>query len=195
MDKNWSITETKNLFSYTYTASKDKKGLMWAFSKMSNECGKSVNSVRNYYYSQLKMFELIPQLAVDLGIKIINVQRDRFALFKDTEIVELVQEILINKAKGISVRATINVIAKDDNKKALRLQNKYRSMVSNHKDRVTAIMEEMLDSGVEHYNPYTKSISTRENATDNHAKLLEYIEGLDKEKIDSVFEIFKKLFA
>lgn len=195
MEKNWSIEQTKRLFEYAYDAYEQKRGLMWAFMQVSNESGKSVNSVRNYYYSQLKMFELVPSLAHDLNIKLINVQRDRFELFESSEIDELVKEILIGKASGISVRATIAQKSEGDSKLALRLQNKYRSMVANHKSKVNKIMDSLAANNITHFNPYTKQVSSERAKVSSHEQLLEYIKELDEREVDSVFEIFKKLFA
>ncbi len=195
MEKNWSIEQTKRLFDYAFRATVQKKGLMWAFVQVAQESGKSINSVRNYYYSQLKMFELVPRLASELDIKVVNVQRDRFQLFGEQEINQLVKEILIGKANGVSVRATINQKSDGDSKLALRLQNKYRSMVANHKDKVVKIMDELGFDGIVYFNPYTKMVSSEMRAVSNHEKLIEYISELDEGKVDSVFEIFKKLFA
>ena len=195
MDNNWSIEQTKNLFAYVKTASEKGKGLVWAFSKMSDETGRSVNSVRNYYYSQLKMFELVPTLATDLGITLINTQRDEFELFSEAEIRSLVETILTAKAGGKSVRAAISEMSDGDEKKALRLQNKYRSMITHHRDKVTQIMNELGGKGVEYYNPYSKSIVKEGENVSNYQKLTEYISSLDEKEIDDFFSIMKKLFA
>ena len=63
MDKNWSINETKQLFSLVYNAASEGKGLSGAFNEMAKSSGKSVNSIRNYYYSQLKLFEMMPAIS------------------------------------------------------------------------------------------------------------------------------------
>ena len=195
MENNWSIRETKNLFEYVKTASEKGKGLVWAFSKISDETGKSVNSVRNYYYSQLKMFELVPSLAADLNITLISTQRDEFELFSEEEIKTLVETILTAKANGKSVRAAIAEMSDGNEKKALRLQNKYRSMITHHRDKVTAIMNELGNKGVEYYNPYSKSVVKEGENVSNYQKLTEYISSLDENEIDSFFTIMKKLFA
>lgn len=198
MQNNWSIEQTKKLFGYVKKANDNKKGLMWAFNKMSDESGKTVNSVRNYYYSQLKMFELVPSLASDLGIEIINTDRGQFKLFNKSEITKLVEDILIAKAEGVSVRAKINDLSKGDTKTALRLQNKYRSMVSNHKEKVNVIMKDMTSRGLVYYNPYLKQVQSKDMQLDNinnHERLVEYIESLDEKEVDTFFVLMKKLFA
>jgi len=195
MENNWSIEQTKRLFAYAYEAAESGRGLSWAFMKTAEEARRSVNSVRNYYYSQLKMFELVPSLAEDLGIQLKGAQRDRFELFNENEIVNLVEEILIAKGRGISVRATISKLSCGDSKLGLRLQNKYRSMVSNHRDRVTKIMNDLNARGIVYFNPYTKLLVTEREDGDNHKKLTEYIASLGADEVENVFAVMKKLFA
>jgi len=194
MQNNWTINQTQSLFAHAHEAMTKGRGLMWAFMKASKETGRSVNSVRNYYYSQLKMFELVPKLADDLNITLVKSGREQFELFDSSEITDLVKKILVGKANGSSVRATIAVLAKGDGKLALRLQNKYRSMVAHHKTKVVAIMKELADSGTVFFNPYTKTLVT-EAAPDNHKKLADYIGGLNETEVDSFFSLMKKLFA
>ena len=193
MENNWSIEQTKNLFAYVKTAANSGKGLVWAFSKMSDETGKSVNSVRNYYYSQLKMFELVPSLARDLDITLISSKRSQFEMFSETEIKTLLENILTAKANGKSVRAAIAEMAGGDEKKALRLQNKYRSMITHHRDKVTAVMNELGAKGIVYYNPYTKSVVRAGENVDNHQKLVEYISSLSESEIDNFFVLMKSV--
>jgi hypothetical protein len=115
------------------------------------------------------MFELIPKLAEDLGIKLVNTQRGQFELFKTEEINDLVERILVGKANGVSVRATIAELCRGDQKLGLRLQNKYRSMVTHHKPRITAVMNALGQKGVAYYNPYTKTVVTETAATTKNA--------------------------
>jgi len=194
MQNNWSIAQTQKLFSLAFIASEKGRGLNWAFNKMSNDCGRSINSVRNYYYSQLKMFQLVPSLASDLNIKLVNSNREQFELFDEQEITSLVKKILVAKANGQSVRATIANLSNGDTKLALRLQNKYRSMVTHHKSKVQAIMGEMASSGTVFYNPYTKLLVTEE-PQNNHKKLAEYIGTLNNDEVDNFLNIMQKLFA
>ncbi|MDR2202044.1 MAG: hypothetical protein LBP26_04700 [Clostridiales bacterium] len=195
MENNWSIEQTKQLFSLVKTAHESGKGLVWAFSKMSERAGRSVNSVRNYYYSQLKMFGLVPRLAADLGVELIETSRPDFELFTPDEIRNLIETILCGKADGVSVRSSIARMAGGDAKKALRLQNKYRSMITHHRDRVNEIMSSLSNRGVKYYNPYSKSVVKDGGAADNYRKLSEYISSLDATEVDNFFNLLKKLFA
>ncbi len=195
MENNWTIEQTKVLFALATEAKRRGCGLVWAFSQVAQNTHRSVNSVRNYYYSQLKMFELLPSLAADLKIDVPKSERERFELFSPDEITSLVETVLSQKARGQSVRKTIAALSGGDKKKALRLQNKYRSMVLHHRDRVTEIMRSIGARGEEYFNPYTKSVVHVGENTDNYKLLGEYIGSLDESEVGTFLQIMKKFFA
>lgn len=174
-------------------AAKSGKGLVWAFDRMAAQCGRSSNSVRNYYYSQLKMFQLLPALAKDLQINLPEVKRDNFELFTQQEIRGLVENILIGKAEGKSVRAVIASLSGGDSKKALRLQNKYRSMLTHHRAYVEDVMSSLKSRGIAYYDPYRKAVGSVGEAEDNIAKLTDYISKLDEQEAGSFLKLIKKL--
>lgn len=191
MENNWTINQTKELFVLVNKAIESGKGLKSAFAQMAESSSRSVNSVRNYYYSQLKMFELVPSLASDLGITVVKCSREQFELFSQEEIDELIRKILIGKANGVSVRGTIASMSNSP-KQALRLQNKYRSMVAHHKSVVTAIMNDLAAKGIKHFNPYTKQV---EDGTTKSglSKLNEYISKLDESQMGDFLSLLGKL--
>ena len=195
MENNWTIEQTKMLFSLAREAKEKERGLVWAFSAMSDKTGRSVNSVRNYYYSQLKMFELVPSLAKDLGIELVDSSRERFELFEADEIDELLENVLSGKARGVSVRQVIADMSGGDGKKALRLQNKYRSMILHHREKVNEVMRRIGASGKDYYNPYLKETVAAGSETDNYKKLNDYIASLDEAEVGEFLQIMKKFFA
>ncbi len=191
MENNWTINQTKQLFDEVNESVKHGYGLKRAFEKIATATNRSVNSVRNYYYSQLKTFELVPTLAADLGITFKKPEREKFETFTKSEIDELMRKILVGKGKGESVRSVIASMS-DCPKQALRLQNKYRSMVAHHKDVVTAIMNDLSEKGVKYYNPYTKSASDAAKK-DNLTKLSEFIAKLDDNEVGNFLNLLNKL--
>ncbi len=195
MENNWTIEQTKSLFSLAREAKEKDRGLVWAFSTMSEKTGRSINSVRNYYYSQLKMFELVPSLAADLGIELVDSARERFELFDQNEIDELLERVLAGKANGVSVRRVIADMSNGDAKKALRLQNKYRSMILHHREKVTEVMRRIGARGGNYYNPYIKETVVAGSETDNYKKLNDYISSLDEAEVGEFLSIMKKFFA
>lgn len=186
-NNSWSIEQTRELFALCADARKKGKSLSQAFAAVSKKTGRSVNSVRNYYYAQSKTFELVPDVAAKLGIATAKVKRAAFVPFEDGEVRELVERALIGKAHGRSVRATIAELAGGDAKKALRLQNKYRSVLRSHRDTVESIMSDLTARGVEFRDPYQKA------GVDNFARLTEYIAALDEKKVGKFLAIMEKL--
>ncbi len=189
---NWTIAQTKELFELVRQAGDNGRGLNWAFEKMSQKCSRSLNSVRNYYYSQLKMFQLLPSLASDLKIRLPKVKRDNFELFGQDEIRELIERILTGKAEGKSVRATIAELSGGDGKKALRLQNKYRSMLTHHRAYMEDVMRSLKERNIPYYDPYRKALGG-DGKDDNIRKLTEYISKLDEQEAGSFLNLIRKL--
>lgn len=191
MENNWTIEQTKELFALAKTAYSQGKGLKVAFTQMSEKSSKSINSVRNYYYSQLKMFELVPSLAQNIGIETVREKRAAFRTFAPDEVRSLVKRILAAKGKGISVRACIASMTNTP-KEALRLQNKFRSAVVRHKSLVEEIMNELNAEGSPYFNPYTKSTSSN-CAVKGIDKLNEYISKLDEKEVNGFITLLSKL--
>lgn len=185
---SWTIEQTKKLFALCDRAKRNGTSLSEAFAEMSKTTGRSVNSVRNYYYGQAKTFELVPEIAAKLGIKSTKIKRDAFVPFENKEIRELIERVIVGKANGKSVRATIFEMAGGDSKKALRLQNKYRSVLRSHRDEVESVMNDLSARGVKYVNPYS-----RIDRSDNFARLTEYIAALDEAKVGSFLSIIEKL--
>jgi len=192
MENNWTIEQTKNLFREVSNAAKENSGLRIAFERAAKNTNRSVNSVRNYYYAQLKMFELVPSLARDLGIDVVKSKRDGFELFSEKEIDDLIKNILIGKGEGKSVRSVIASLA-NNSKEALRLQNKYRSMIAHNKTRVSNIMNILAKEGKVYYNPYYKQVINGEEKVDNLAKLSEYLAKLEPAEVGNFLNILGKL--
>lgn len=190
MQGNWTINETKQLFKLASSATESGEGLNRAFRKMADASGKSINSIRNYYYSQLKLFEMVPSFADELGIKIVGIKREAFEVFSEKEIDTLVRTVLKGKAQGRSVRAVIASLAGGCPKTALRLQNKYRSMIAHHRTRVEAIMHSLSEKSEPYFNPYQKRVVVGPAEDDNVRKLSEYIASLDN---DQMADMFKKM--
>lgn len=189
MDKNWSIDETKALFDLVYEAAGAGRGLSSAFSEMADRSGKSVGSIRNYYYSQLKLFEMMPTFSSQLGIRTVALRREAFKLFDEREVDALIETVLVGKGEGRSVRATIAKMSGGDKKLALRLQNKYRSTLSCHRDRVQKVMDRLGEEGKVYYDPYLRRVVRGKSDEDNVSRLAEYISRLDGDRMVDVVKM------
>lgn len=188
MDGKWSIDQTKRLFDLVSEAAERGEPLSGAFAAVSADSGKSLNSVRAYYYAQLRLFTLMPDFAERLGIKVVSARREEFELFTAAEIDELVERVLLGKAEGKSVRAVIAEMAGGDAKKALRLQNKYRSTVASHPGRIKNITLRLAKKGCSYYDPYLKRIVNGET-DDSVSRLVEYIGSLDADRMVDVVKL------
>lgn len=186
MSNNWTVEQTKELFMRCSEARKQGASLSSAFREIANSTGRSVNSVRNYYYGQAKTFELVPEIAAKLGINVGETERDRFVPFSQSETDELIKNVLIAKGRGISVRKAILGLADGDSKTALRLQNKYRSCLRSHRDRVEKIVGELKANHMPYVNPYG-------DGSDNFARLTEYIASLDERGAHKFLSLIEKL--
>lgn len=187
-NSNWTIEQTVELFELCACAHDKGRSLSAAFEQMAKKTSRSVNSVRNYYYGQAKTFELVPEVAAKLGIKTAKVRREGFVPFTDGEITDLVETVLTAKGNGKSVRAAIFEMANGDPKKALRYQNKYRSVLRSHRAGVESIMASLAARGIKYWDPYKKP-----TANDNFARLTEYIAALDETRVGKFLSLIEKL--
>lgn len=187
MEKNWTIQETVELFSQVSAARNAGKSLSTAFKALADRTGRSINSVRNFYYSQAKTFELVPEVADKLGIKCSNVERERFTPFTDAEVQKLLEYILTARGAGKSVRKAIFELAGGDKKLALRYQNKYRSVLKSHRALVESTVKRLRACGIDCYDPFSSA------SGDNFARLTEYIAALDDNRVGKFLSIIEKL--
>lgn len=87
----------------------------------------------------------------------------------------------------------IAAMSDGDSKRALRLQNKYRSMLTHHRAYVERIMEELKEREVAYYDPYRRTLGKSSDKDDNLKKLGEYISRLDEQEAGSFLQLIRKL--
>ena len=125
---------------------------------MATLTGQSVGSVRNYYYAQAKLFKMMPSLATAMGVGEIKRRSKPFDVFTEQECRLVLLRALSGKAEGKSVRLTLWEMADGDKRIALRLQNKYRSLLAHHRSLVEQVMVELEKSGKRYFDPYSKTV-------------------------------------
>lgn len=194
----WTVEETKRLFELCEQARRQGKGLKFAFDKIAAEVNRKPNSVRNYYYAHLKTLSLVPDLSKRLGIEITPTKTAGFKTFEPSEIDNLIKLVLIEQAKGKSVRSITTEMAGGDKSLMLRLQNKYRSVVFRQRKKTEGIMRELKADRQTYLNPYTKAIVKDgvESPMDEDALLnsLKTITGtLEDEQVKEMFKGLAKL--
>lgn len=140
----WSEAERARLFALANDAREGAKPLRAVFDLVAAETGRKPNSVRNYYYAALR--------EADDGI--VRTARRAFSPFTGEEAHTLMRTVLSAQAAGESVRSCTLRLAEGDDKRMLRYQNKYRSMLKNCPAEVRGIVEAMRSGGGPVFDPY-----------------------------------------
>lgn len=125
--------EATGLIEYIYTGKNAGKTLSYLFETYGREHSRAKGSVRNYYYAFLKKRD-------DERVRRILEGKDLTAScirpFTEEETEELLEKVVEGRARGLSVRRSIIEAAGGDEKRTLRMQNKYRNLLKKQPDRV-----------------------------------------------------------
>ena len=132
----WSREEADLLLKEVREASEKGAPLRAVFERMGEELGRKPNSVRNYYYMQLR--------DQDGGA---CKRAAPFETFSDEEIQDLLRHVLAAKGEGQSVRASVMDLSHGDKTLMLRYQNKYRALLRKRPDLIEEICQELRDAG------------------------------------------------
>ena len=100
-----------------------------AFEEIARKTNRKPNSVRNYYYKNLAK------------------EKTRFLPFSASEVKHSLREIILGTSRGESVRSICLRLSGGDKSKMLRFQNKYRTVLRNHPQKITAIKNELETQG------------------------------------------------
>lgn len=141
----WSTQEDEKLWSAVSQAQEDKLPLRQVFERVAFETGRKPNSIRNYYYAQMR--ERSGE----------ECARPRFVAFEQEEMTQLLRDVFMCRAQGMSVRASVAQLAEGDRVLMLRYQNKYRSLIKNRPDLVEQVLREMEAQGVSCMDPRAQS--------------------------------------
>jgi len=116
----WQAEESDRLFTAVREANRQGLPLRSVFEDMAQQLGRKPNSIRNYYYAQLRSQ---PQEGLSRAVP--------FETFSPEEIHHLLRQVLIARGEGLSVRAAVSRMAGGDRRGMLRYQNKYRAILKN----------------------------------------------------------------
>lgn len=138
----WQKEEAEKLWQEVTRAAEDGTPLRGVFEKMGKQLGRKPNSVRNYYYMQLRARggDSFRRAAP-------------FETFTQDEIHALVKSVLAAKSRGQSVRACVMELSQGDKAKMLRLQNKYRSCLRKRPEIIESVLDELRAEGIVCENP------------------------------------------
>ena len=138
----WSENENKLLWETADEAQQQGLPLKAVFEQIARQTGRRPNSIRNYYYAQVRRQEGGAERA------------QRFVPFTQDEVDWLMEQVLRARAQGQSVRACLQQLSDGDHSRMLRYQNKYRSVIKNRPDYVRQLVERLNQEGVDCDQPH-----------------------------------------
>ncbi|MBR4039060.1 MAG: hypothetical protein IKJ11_03055 [Clostridia bacterium] len=147
----WQQSEIDALKTRIGEAEKTGESLRSVFDRLAMELGRKPNSIRNFYYAQMRA-----QSGEGMGRAL------PFETFAPGEVEQLVRSVLISRAQGMSVRACVRKLAGGDQTRMLRYQNKYRSTVRTRPELVRKVMDELTLEGVPFVSPFGADAAQQE---------------------------------
>lgn len=139
----WQKREIDALRARIAQAEQDGESLRSVFDEMGAQLGRKPNSIRNFYYAQLRETQ-----EGDASRPL------PFETFTQQEIEQLIRSVITARAQGMSVRACVRQLSGGDRSRMLRYQNKYRSVVRTRPELVRKIMANLREEGVAYVSPY-----------------------------------------
>ena len=132
----WSEHENQLLWETADEAQQQGLPLKTVFERIAQQTGRRPNSIRNYYYAQVRTREDGKNHAA------------RFVPFTQPEVDWLMEQVLVARAEGQSVRSCLQKLSGGDHSLMLRYQNKYRAVIKSRPDYVRALVERLNSEGV-----------------------------------------------
>lgn len=177
----WNERETQVLWEEVRGCNQGGEPLRAAFDRIALRTGRKANSIRNHYYATIKS-ENAPE---DLCIK----RAAPFVPFDEGEVESLLRSVLVAQGSGRSVRACVMELAGGDKTMALRLQNKYRSLLKNHPERILKTVDELKASGLPAVDPYRKQRSLPRRSQRGQAADTKLLKSLRQADADTAIKI------
>ncbi len=133
----WTQEETDLLWKEIRAALDAGTPLRGVFDRTGHALGRKPNSVRNYYYMQMR-----EKGGEDLK------RAAPFDTFSQEEIHDLLRQILLGRGEGRSVRACVMEMSGGDRGRMLRYQNKYRAILRKKPDLIEQVCMELKQEGL-----------------------------------------------
>ena len=133
----WSEAENQLLWETAEEAQQQGLPLKVVFERIAEQTGRRPNSIRNYYYAQVREHGGDEQHPA------------RFVPFTQQEVDWLMEQVLIARAAGQSVRACLQKLSGGDHSLMLRYQNKYRAVIKSRPEYVHELVQRLNEQGVD----------------------------------------------
>ena len=132
----WSEAENQLLWETAEEAQQQGLPLKTVFDRIAEQTGRRPNSIRNYYYAQVREHGEVGQHPA------------RFVPFTQQEVDWLMEQVLIARAAGQSVRSCLQKLSGGDHSLMLRYQNKYRAVIKSRPEYVRELVDRLNEQGV-----------------------------------------------
>ena len=149
MQSKWSNVEVKKLFQTVEKYKNENKSLLDAFKEFAKKSNRKPNSVRNYYYLEIRELSQNIERQKKLGIDLSNHKVNFSDKFSEEETKSLIKEILRQKCMGVSVRKSCLNLADGDLSKMVRFQNKFRNISATNRKLYEQCLSELKIEGLE----------------------------------------------
>lgn len=133
----WSESENQLLWETADEAQQQGLPLKAVFERIAEKTGRRPNSIRNYYYAQVR------QRGED------HQNPARFVPFTQQEVDWLMEQVLVARAAGQSVRSCLQKLSGGDHSLMLRYQNKYRAVVKSRPEYVKELVGQLNERGID----------------------------------------------
>ena len=131
--------EATGLIEYIYLGKNAGKTLSYLFETYGKEHSRAKGSVRNYYYAFLKKQDDVRVRRILEGK---GLAAGAIKPFTEEETDELLAKVIEGRKRGLSVRRSIIEASGGDEKRMLRMQNKYRNLLKKQPERVERAAKE-----------------------------------------------------
>ena len=159
----WQQREIDALKTRIGEAERSGDSLRSVFDQLALELGRKPNSIRNFYYAQLRAQE-----GDSMGRAL------PFETFAPGEVESLLRSVLISRAQGMSVRACVRKLSGGDKTLMLRYQNKYRSTIRARPELVRKVMDDLTREGIPYVSPYAAEESSPPDALERMQRQAEH---------------------
>ena len=132
----WSDRENKLLWETADEAQQQGLPLKAVFEQIARQTGRRPNSIRNYYYAQVREHD--GEAA----------RPARFVPFTQQEVDWLMEQVLVARSEGQSVRSCLQKLSGGDHSLMLRYQNKYRAVIKSRPEYVQQMVDRLKQQGV-----------------------------------------------
>ena len=149
----WQKQEIELLKTCVSEGAQSGESLRSVFERVAEQLGRKPNSIRNFYYAQLREHE-------ECGERTLP-----FETFAPDEVEQLVERVLTARGQGKSVRACVRELSDGDKTRMLRYQNKYRSTVRTRPELVHRVMDRLSEQGIPYVSPYPQENGAQASLT------------------------------